>query len=479
MYYKLVKPWTLRGYPDELLTLDAAGVPGPQYKLTGPLFRLLMQCDGCTDITSPDETTRQVLAHYQRQGVLEACDTPSPIREWQKYRCFDHRRIPGAFFSLTGRCNLHCQHCFAQAENLKAAKEFTLEQIAYILDQLQDCGIQALILSGGEPLVHRDFSAILDQIALRDMRVHRLYTNGILLTEEVAAQMTRLGMRPEIVLSFDGLGVHDWMRRRPGAQDRAVEAMRVSREAGFPIRCAVNINDRTTPVLEETSRFLYDHGVRSLFFIRTSESPEWLRTGNRCLTPDEYWQAAIGLIRDLRDLNKKDLDIQFFNGPFIQHGATPEFFRQFILPEDQPLEDCGAWCRKARDWLSISSTGIIFPCDAYEGAALESGFFRQGCNILERPLHDILKDSDYARVFAISVADVMKANPECASCKWMRHCKGSDCRVGGTLGLAAKAGKGYFAREDTIKPVLKGPLTCAFYQGGYYEQMLRILENDK
>ena len=476
MYYRLVKPWSLRGYPGEPLTLDCAGVPGPQHRLNGALFRILMQCDGCTDVIPSDGMTQKVLDKYVEKGVIEACAEPSPIREWQKYHSYDHRRIPGAFFSLTGRCNLHCRHCFAQAENLRGAEEFSLPQIRIILDQLQDAGIQSLILSGGEPLMHRQFQQILDEIALRDMNIYRMYTNGILVTREVADHLRQTGQKPEFVISFDGLGVHDWIRQRPGAEEMAVKAMGICREYGFPIRCAINLNDRSLPALEATARFLYDQGARSLFLIRTSESPEWLRSGERCLTPEEYWEAALDLIRKVRDLNRKGLTLQFFNGPLVVPGADREFYRQLEAQDLDDLLTRSAWCRKAKDWLSISSRGIIYPCDAYEGAALESGFFREGCNILERPLADILKDSDYARVMDLTVGEIAKANPECRDCPWLRRCHGSDCRVGGTLGKAALAGQGYFGQKDAIKPVLKGPLTCAFYRGGYFDRMLEILE---
>ena len=73
-----------------------------------------------------------------------------------------------------------------------------------------------------------------------------------------------------------------------------------------------------------------------------------------------------------------------------------------LLPRMEDIDTHAAWCRKARDWVNVSSTGIILPCDAFEGAALESGLFREGCNILERPLKDILMDSDYARVLALT-----------------------------------------------------------------------------
>ena len=476
MYYKLKKPWSLRGYPGDLLTLEADGEVMFPYRLTGGLYRLLESCDGKTDLTQLTEKENAVIEHYIGKGIIEASETPSPIAPWQEYRYIQNRRIPGAFFSITGRCNLKCLHCFDAADNQKTAYEFSLEEICYILDQLLECGIRSLVLSGGEPLVHRQFPEIIREIAKREMKIYRLYTNGVLFTSETASLLKGNGFCPEMVISFDGLGVHDWMRGRKGVQEAAIRAIKISREAGFSIRCALNMNKATIGVLSETSRYLYELGVRSLFFIRTSESPEWLRTGLGCLTPDEYWEQALNIIKELRDLNKKDLSINFFNGPNLKAGEVRQHHEQRELPKEKAFDVLSGWCFKSLNWVNISSTGRVMPCDGCEGAALESGCFNEGCNILETPLQTILTQSDYSSAFDVSIADIMRANPECNICKWKRRCCGGGCRVCGTLGKAALAGEGYFDNKSVFNPTLKGPLTCSFYRGGYYERLLELLD---
>ena len=129
--------------------------------------------------------------------------------------------------------------------------------------------------------------------------------------------------------------------------------------------------------------------------------------------------------------------------------------------------------------LFVSSTGRILPCDGSEGAMLENGQMAHDSNILQRPLRDIINDSEYSHSLCMSIADVMEANPECRECPWMRRCHGSSCRVCGTLWRAAASGDpAYFRRADAIDLTLKGPLSCTFYLKGYYDQMIGILRDN-
>jgi MoaA/NifB/PqqE/SkfB family radical SAM enzyme len=54
---------------------------------------------------------------------------------------------------LTNRCNLRCQHCFA--ERHAATGDLPLAVLAQVLQEGKDCGITHLAFTGGEPTIHR------------------------------------------------------------------------------------------------------------------------------------------------------------------------------------------------------------------------------------------------------------------------------------------------------------------------------------
>ena len=230
MYYRLKEPWCLRGNRGDPIVLEKRGETDLPYRLTMPLWRLLSACDGEAAMDGSAEKIAPVLEKYRQRGILEATEIPEPIAPWQRFQAFDNRRMSQAFISLTGRCNLNCLHCFSAAESRHKKPELSLAQALHVLDELKACGVAGLWVSGGEPLVHPHFREIVEGIRERDLIMIRLYTNGLLFSEEIVRLLRENGMAPEVVFSFDGLGTHDWMRNRPGAEQETERAIRLAAE---------------------------------------------------------------------------------------------------------------------------------------------------------------------------------------------------------------------------------------------------------
>jgi cyclic pyranopterin phosphate synthase len=102
-----------------------------------------------------------------------------------------HGRLIGDLrVSVTDRCNFRCQYCMP-AEGLpwlERAGILRFEEIARIVELMAAMGVADVRLTGGEPLVRRDFprlAAMLSQIeGVRDLSVT---TNGFLLERDAAA----------------------------------------------------------------------------------------------------------------------------------------------------------------------------------------------------------------------------------------------------------------------------------------------------
>ena len=63
---------------------------------------------------------------------------------------------------LTNRCNLRCQHCFA--ERHAATGELPLAMLDQVLREGRHCGIDQVCFTGGEPTIHRQFEAITGRV---------------------------------------------------------------------------------------------------------------------------------------------------------------------------------------------------------------------------------------------------------------------------------------------------------------------------
>lgn len=84
--------------------------------------------------------------------------------------------------SLTDKCNLRCHYCMpVDATFMDEKKYLTANEYQKIVQELCDYGLQELRLTGGEPLLRRDFVDIISSFADLPLKKIGLTTNGIFL----------------------------------------------------------------------------------------------------------------------------------------------------------------------------------------------------------------------------------------------------------------------------------------------------------
>ncbi len=113
-----------------------------------------------------------------------------------------HGRLIGDVrVSVTDRCNFRCQYCMP-AEGLPWLEReaiLTFEEIARLVGLLAAMGVHDVRLTGGEPLVRRNFARLVEMLAaIEDVHDLSVTTNGFLLERDaealVAAGMNRFNV---------------------------------------------------------------------------------------------------------------------------------------------------------------------------------------------------------------------------------------------------------------------------------------------
>ena len=142
-----------------------------------------------------------------------------------------------ALIEITGRCNLGCPVCFADAGG-GADREPSLVRIGFLLDRvLAASGPCNLQLSGGEPTVREDLPAIIALARRKGFSFVQLNTNGLRLAAapDYAVQLKEAGLA-SVFLQFDGLSAASHQALR-GRDLRAVKeaAIRHAAAAGLGI----------------------------------------------------------------------------------------------------------------------------------------------------------------------------------------------------------------------------------------------------
>ncbi len=106
-------------------------------------------------------------------------------------------------------CNLSCPTCFTDSPT-KADSSVPMGDILASVDQRlarENGRIDVVMLSGGEPTLHPELPALLDELTARDIHRILINTNGVLLArdDELISAIQRHDERVEVYLQFDGL----------------------------------------------------------------------------------------------------------------------------------------------------------------------------------------------------------------------------------------------------------------------------------
>jgi heme d1 biosynthesis radical SAM protein NirJ len=141
---------------------------------------------------------------------------------------------PVVIWNLIRRCNLTCKHCYSISADKDFSGELNTKEVFSVMDDLKAFKVPVLILSGGEPLLRPDIYEISQRA--REMEFYvGLSTNGTLINESNIKRIAAVGY-DYLGISIDGLrATHDRFRRKEGAFDASMHAIRLCRDQGIKV----------------------------------------------------------------------------------------------------------------------------------------------------------------------------------------------------------------------------------------------------
>jgi len=304
---------------------------------------------------------------------------------------FRRRIARGAFFpafvflSVTDRCNLSCQGCWVT--QAKPARELDLAVLDRMVSQCKQQGSCFFGILGGEPLL---YDGLFNLFARHPDAYFLVFTNGIPITDAIAAEMRRLGNVSPLVSVEGNVQVSDERRGGKDVHRRTMRGLEFCRKnrliTGVATSvCQSNIKDLAT---EAFVHEMVGLGVHYLWYyiyrpVGPNPSPELV------LSPEQ-----------VHDLRKFIVDIRL-TAPLLIVDAYWDHDGKALCPAAVGISH------------HIGPSGHIEPCPPIQFAAdhvgdgtdlgariAESTFLKkfrdlackttQGCIIMERP--DLLKE---------------------------------------------------------------------------------------
>jgi len=132
------------------------------------------------------------------------------------------------YFYLTEGCNLACRHCWMGPRFDAAGNHYPtlpVELFETAIREAKPLGLSGVKLTGGEPLLHPQFTRLLEIVRREELRLI-IETNGLLCTPEIAAEIAKSPNR-FVSVSIDGTDAetHEWVRGVPGSFNAARQAV--------------------------------------------------------------------------------------------------------------------------------------------------------------------------------------------------------------------------------------------------------------
>lgn len=452
MYYRLNERLLLRGWKKLPYAMIEKGISRPLF-INAKEMEALQLCNGLIDLSLPfiSQEIRDMLPEMERRGIIIPCERGERTNSEQEYMCYPARYIRTAHWSITGRCNYRCKHCYMSAPDAKYG-ELSHEQIMDIIRQLIECGVMEVSLTGGEPLVRKDFLEIVDALIAGGIRITTIYSNGKLVTDNLLDELDKRGIHPVFNMSYDGVdGWHDWLRGVDGAGRIAEEAFLRCQKKGFPTGAEMCIHSGNKHLLRQTINRLAELGCKSIKTVPVSNVGTWKENGyGEAISLQELYQLYYDYIPHYYE-DGMPLALQL-SGFF---SASPDEPDKYMLPSVKncasPEKTCV--CGHARMVMYISAEGRTLPCMALSGMDIQQEFPL----ITEIGLSQCITDSRYMRLLDTRAAEVLEHNPECKECKYALQCLGG-CRASALE----------ITPDDIMAP---DKAVCEIFKGGWIEKI--------
>lgn len=261
-------------------------------------------------------------------------------------------KVDNVSYSITDRCNLICKHCMVSAKANCKSDFFDTSEIKENLLKIIELNPDNLIITGGEPMLRRDFIEI-----SRFCREHfsgklTLMTNGTLVNEFNVSEL--VSCYDSIDISIDGYNEATCsLIRGEGVFSKIINSIRLLSENGMK-----KIN--TSMVLSATNANYIDEYILLNKKLGTRPMLRALSFEGRAKSNEEI------LKKDFSD------KLSYSKYPF---ESTDESTENGTRNKSEEFRSCS--CTAGYDQLVIEANGNIYPCNLFIGEQYVMGNIRE------------------------------------------------------------------------------------------------------
>lgn len=305
---------------------------------------------------------------------------------------------------LTERCNLKCKHCFQESSPCSEKDFASSDKLIKLFDEFEELNIQALKISGGEPLLHPEIEILFEYLS-RKKYAKVILSNGILITDRILEIVK--GKNFIFTISLDGNteATHEFLRGKNTFQ-KTIKVLKKLSQHNIPFSITTTVNKFTYKNIRDICLY-----VNSEFKIR--------KHGINLLLP-------IGRGSDSNSLCLTEQEVKFVKKEVSELNDLIGDSGNIYVNDDSELynieSNCDKiYCSAGTNIVALSPQLSVYPC--VYGIGKED--YEMG-QIGEEKLIDIWRKSDWYPFRGKVKLEDLSA---CSSCEFNSRCGLKDCRL--------------------------------------------------
>jgi MoaA/NifB/PqqE/SkfB family radical SAM enzyme len=269
-------------------------------------------------------------------------------------------RMPILVLNPHSRCNCRCVMCdiWKTAE----VREISAEDLERHVESMERLGVEWVVFSGGEPLMHSDLFRLCTILRERRIRI-TILSSGLLLERHARAVA---GHVDDVIVSLDGPPeIHDSIRGVPGAYKMLAAGIRAIRsfDEGFRITARCTIQKRNFSHLMNAVAAARAIGLNGISFLAADLT-------SQAFNRPQGWmverQDGVGLTQEELERLEREIEAVAATGECGRYvaesahklHAIAEHFRAHLGLAAPVAPACNA------PWVSavLEADGIVKPC---------------------------------------------------------------------------------------------------------------------
>jgi len=328
-------------------------------------------------------------------------------------------RKPIVVWNITRSCNLRCIHCYSDSLPRAFPGELTRKECRSLIEDLASFGVPGLLLSGGEPLIHRSFFEIASHAREYGLPL-TLSTNGTLITPRVATKLRDIGFA-YVGISLDGIGAtHDKFRGSSGAFERSVAAFRNCRAVGQKVGLRLTLTSYTVSDLDRILDFIETESIDRVCFYHLVYSGRGINLS--LLGPEKTRQALDKIIDRVESWHRRGPGPEVLtvgqpaDGPYLLMHLAKEYSERKALALELLKWNGGGNHGSGVGIANIDTQGNVHPDQFWQTHTLG--------NVRQTPFSRIWQESNDTILRGLRTRP-RPVGGRCALCRFLDLCGGA------------------------------------------------------